>query len=57
MKKLFLLFFLVSCSSINLNKDEKKIEILDFDKDLKFDEFKKLLTRYNNISPYPDIDN
>jgi hypothetical protein len=55
MKKLFLFLFLVSCSSTNLNFIAKD-EILDFDKDLTFNEFNELLMRYAEISSYPNID-
>ena len=53
MKKLFLFLFLMSCASPNHNV---KNEVLDFDKDLTFDEFNKLIIKYAEISAYPDID-
>ena len=56
MKKLFLLFLLTACSSNNMSKDLNN-EILDFDREFSFEEFKVLLDKYNNISKYPDIDN
>ena len=55
MKKIFLFFFLISCSSKNLNYDTKN-EILNFNKDLTFDEFNMLLIKYAEIAPYPNID-
>tara|TARA_B100000795_G_C22378751_1_gene278915 strand:+ start:59 stop:229 length:171 start_codon:yes stop_codon:yes gene_type:complete len=55
MKKLFLFLFLVSCSSTNLNLKAKD-EILNFNKDLTFNEFNELLIRYAEISSYPNID-
>ena len=55
MKKLILFFFLTSCASINLNNNLDN-EILDFNKNLTFNEFKNLLEKYNKISTYPDID-
>jgi len=55
MKKLFLFLFLISCSSPNLNFDVKN-EILDFNKDLTFNEFNKFLIKYAETSPYPNID-
>ena len=55
MKKLILFFFLTSCSSTNLNNSLDN-EILDFNKNLTFNEFKNLLEEYNKISAYPDID-
>ena len=56
MKKLFFLLFLTACSSNNTSIDLKN-EIIDFDRDLNFEEFKVLVDKYNNISKYPDIDN
>ena len=56
MKKLFFLFFLTACSSNNMSNDLNN-EVLDFDRDLSFEEFKVLVDKYNNISKYPDIDN
>jgi len=55
MKKLILFFVLTSCSSANLNNSLDN-EILDFNKNLTFNEFKNLLEEYNKISAYPDID-
>ena len=56
MKKLFFLFLLTACSSNNMSNDLNN-EILDFDKELTFEEFKVLIDKYNNISKYPDMDN
>ena len=56
MKKLFFLFFLTACSLSNTNNDLNN-EILDFDKELSFEEFKVLVDKYNSISNYPDIGN
>jgi len=55
MKKLFLFLFLISCSSPNYNYNVKN-EVLDFNKDLTFDEFSELLIKYAEISTYPNID-
>ena len=55
MKKLIILFFLVSCVSPNLNVDNNKTK-LNFDDDLTFDEFNELLIQYAKTSPYPNID-
>ena len=56
MRKLLLFFFfLTSCSSTNLNNNLDN-EVLDFNKNLTFSEFKNLLENYNKISSYPDID-
>ena len=56
MKKLFFLFLLTACSSNNISNDLNN-NVLDFDGDLSFEEFKVLVDKYNNISKYPDIDN
>ena len=60
MKKIILLILLTSCSFNNTsnywNSNMKK-ELLDFDKDYSFLEFKKLLETYNDQSVYPDINN
>jgi len=55
MKKLIILFFLVSCVSPNpsINSNNAK---LDFNNDLSFDDFNKLLIEYIKISPFPNID-
>ncbi|MDB9718844.1 hypothetical protein OAA50_02825 [Candidatus Pelagibacter sp.] len=55
MKKLFLFLFLISCSSPNSNYNANN-NFLDFNKDLTFDEFNRLLTKYAESSPYPNID-
>ena len=54
MKKILLFLFLLSCSSMNL-EDNSDNEILDFNKELTFDEFKRLLVKYNKVNKYPDI--
>ena len=51
MKKIIFLIFLTACTSKNVNND-----ILDFNMDLTFDEFKVLLEEYNKKKGYPDID-
>ena len=56
MKKLFFLFLLTTCSSNNMSNDLNN-EVLDFDRELTFEEFRVLVDKYNNISKYPDIDN
>ena len=55
MKKLFILFFLASCvtTNSNVNLNESK---LNFENNLSFDEFEKLLIQYSNTNPYPNID-
>ena len=56
MKKLFFLFLLTACSS-NIMSNDLNNEVLDFDRELTFEEFRVLVDKYNNISKYPDIDN
>ena len=51
MKKIIFVIFLTACSSENLNNN-----VLNFDKDITFDEFKILLEEYNKINGYPEID-
>ncbi len=51
MKKIIFLIFLTACSSKNVNNN-----ILDFNMDLTYDEFKVLLEEYNKKKGYPDID-
>jgi len=53
-KKLIILFFLVSCVSpnSNINTNNKK---LNFNDDLSFDEFNQLLIQYAETKPYPSI--
>ncbi|MDA7755955.1 hypothetical protein N8894_01725 [Candidatus Pelagibacter sp.] len=55
MKKLFFLFFLASCA-LPYSNNEIKTEIFDFNKNLTFDEFEKLLIKYAESNPYPSID-
>ena len=54
MKKLFLLIFLTSC--ISQNDIFRNNNTLDFNKDLSFEEFNKLLIKYSELNPYPNID-
>ena len=56
MKKFFFLFLLTACSSNNMSTDLSN-KILDFDRELSFEEFKVLVDKYNSISKYPDIGN
>jgi len=55
MKYLIILFFLVSCSTTN-EKFKKNNEILNFDKELSFDEFNKLANKYSDRKTFPNID-
>jgi hypothetical protein len=54
-KKLFFLFFLASCSLPNSTISSDKTK-LNFDDNLNFEEFNKLLIQYGNSNSYPDID-
>ena len=51
MKKIIFLIFLTACTSKNVNNN-----VLDFNIDFTFDEFKILLEEYNKKKGYPDID-
>ena len=55
MKKLLILFFLMSCASPIQNVKTINPK-LDFNNDLSFDDFNKLLIEYIKISPFPNID-
>ena len=55
MKKICIFLFLISCAPQKFD-DNFKVSPLDFNNDLTFDEFKKLLIEYTKITPYPDID-
>tara|TARA_B110000037_G_scaffold188667_1_gene220289 strand:- start:323 stop:493 length:171 start_codon:yes stop_codon:yes gene_type:complete len=55
MKKLFFLFFLFSCSPISQDISPVKKK-LDFDNNLSFDDFNKLLKEHVKTNPYPNID-
>tara|TARA_B100000767_G_scaffold239340_1_gene234539 strand:+ start:391 stop:561 length:171 start_codon:yes stop_codon:yes gene_type:complete len=54
MKKLLLLLFLFSCSSIDLTK-KSEISDINFYDNLSFEDFKKKLIQYAKTNPYPDI--
>ena len=51
MKKIVLFFLLTACTTNHLEN-----EVLNFDRDLSFQEFKKLLIKYTKNTKYPDID-
>ena len=53
-KKLLLLLFLFSCTSINLSK-KNETSAINFNDNLSFDDFKKKLIQYAKTNPYPDI--
>ena len=46
MKKLFFLFLLVACSSNNKSSDLNN-EVLNFNREISFKEFKVMLDKYN----------
>ena len=52
MKKIVFMIFLTACASKNLNNNN----VLDFNMDLTFDEFKILLEEYDKNKGYPTID-
>ena len=53
MRNLFLFLFLISCASLKGNHNDNKI--LDFNDNLTFEEFNKLLIEYVEISSYPNL--
>ncbi len=53
MKKIVFMIFLTACASKNLNNNNN---VLDFNMDLTFDEFKILLEEYDKNKGYPTID-
>ena len=55
MKKLFLFFFIVSCTTYNSNYNNSN-ENLNFNRDLTFSEFKQMLNKYAETGLYPNID-
>jgi len=55
MKKLVILFFLVSCTTPKVSFEKSK-EILDFNNQLSFVEFNELAIKYAETNPYPNID-
>jgi hypothetical protein len=52
-KNLFLFLFLISCASFKGNHNNNKS--LDFNDNLTFEEFNKLLIEYVEISSYPNL--
>ena len=55
MKKLLIFFFLISCASPNQNVKTINTK-LDFNDELSFDDFNKLLIEYVKTGQYPNID-
>ena len=57
MKKVLIIFFLLSaCSSNNINK-ENSLSTLNFSENLTIEEFKLKLEQYAINNNYPNIDN
>jgi hypothetical protein len=56
MKILFFFLILVSCGSPISNYNSNN-ENINFNGNLTFDDFKKLLVQYTKISPFPYMDN
>jgi len=48
MKKIFIMIFLTACTTKNLNNN-----VVDFNLDLSFDEFKVLLIEYDKNKGFP----
>jgi hypothetical protein len=55
MKKLIFFLLLASCS-LSGEKSDKNDRILNFHKELSFEEFNTLVKKYADINPYPNID-
>jgi hypothetical protein len=54
LRKILILFFLMSCSTPN-SQNELGRDSLNFDNKLTFNEFNELLEEYAKISSYPDL--
>tara|TARA_Y100000590_G_scaffold449408_1_gene587466 strand:+ start:6667 stop:6837 length:171 start_codon:yes stop_codon:yes gene_type:complete len=54
MKKFFLLFLLVACSTKTLNNESSNVD-LKFNMDFSYSDYKNFLEKYNSVAPYPDI--
>ena len=54
LRKILILFFLMSCSTHN-SQNELSSDSLNFDNKLTFNEFNELLEEYAKISSYPDL--
>ena len=57
MKKLLIIFFLLSSCSLNEINEESNLPNLNFSENLTIEEFKIKLEQYANNSNYPNIDN
>ena len=56
MKKVLIIFFLLSACSLNNINKENSLSTLDFSENLTIEEFKLKLEQYANNSNYPNID-
>tara|TARA_B100001741_G_scaffold305687_1_gene298206 strand:+ start:76 stop:249 length:174 start_codon:yes stop_codon:yes gene_type:complete len=57
MKKILIIFFLLSACSTNQKTNKTSLENLNFSDNLTINEFKIRLEEYALNSPYPNIDN
>ena len=57
MKRIILIFLLISSCALNQKENIKKVSNSNFSNDLSFEEFKIKLDDYASSSPYPNIDN
>ena len=57
MKKLLIIFILISGCSINKNELSNNFSDINFSDDLSFEEFQIKLEAYTQNSPYPNINN
>ena len=55
MKKIIIIFFLLSGCSPNYTENNSNLSNMNFTDSLSFEEFKIKLKEYANNSPYPDI--
>ncbi len=57
MKRMILIFFLITGCSVNYTEKELNLSDIEFSENLSLNEFKVNLEKYANNSPYPSIDN
>ncbi len=56
MKRIILIFFLLSGCAYNQTENNNNSSNVSFSDELSFEEFKIKLEEYANYSPYPNID-
>ena len=56
MKKIIIFLLLTSCTSTSVSKINTSQKVFNFDQDLSFVDFSKLLNKYANRKPYPNTD-